>query len=71
MVKRIIEKNQILSFFVFTLLMGWVPWLMGKGYVFFAAPTLAALILTGFIKGRSGISEIIERLKQWKISPTL
>ena len=69
--KRIIEKNQVLSFFVLTLLIGWSPWLMGKGYVFFAAPTLAALILAGYLKGRTGISEIIERLKQWRASPTL
>ena len=69
--KRIIEKNLIPSFFVLTLLIGWGPWLMGKGYMFFAAPTLAALILAVFVKGRSGISEIIERLKQWRVSPRL
>ena len=69
--KRIIEKNLILSFFVLTLLIGWSPWLIGKGYVFFAAPTLAALILAVFVKGRSGISEIIERLKHWRVSPAL
>ena len=71
MVKTTINEHQVLAFFVLTLLLGWSPWLTGNGYVFFAAPTIAALILAGTLKGKSGVYEIIQRLTNWRASPKL
>ena len=69
--KKIINEHQVLAFFALTLLIGWSPWLTGNGHVFFAAPTIAALILAGVIKGKEGIKDIIKRLTTWKTSPKL
>ena len=69
--KKFIEKNLSMVFFILTLLIGWSPWLTGKGYVFFAAPTLAALILAGATQGKSGVYDIIHRLTRWKVTPTI
>ena len=71
MLKNFIEKNKVITFFSLTLLIGWSPWLTGNGHVLFAAPTIAALLLAGITKGKSGISEIIKRLTTWRTSPKL
>lgn len=71
MIKKTIENNQALVFFTLTILIGWSPWITGNGYVFFAAPTIAALILAGSINGKRGIIQIIQRLSTWRTSPRL
>jgi membrane protease YdiL (CAAX protease family) len=66
---EIIKKNQITLFFTITLLIGWAPWLLGKGYIVFAAPTIASFIVAGAVDGKEGIMKILRRLAKWKTLP--
>ena len=70
-VKKILDENNVIAFFTLTILIGWAPWISGNGYVFFAAPTISALILAWTVKGKIGVREIIKRLTTWRVSPKL
>ena len=66
---EIIKKNQITLFFTITLLIGWAPWLLGKGYIIFAAPTIASFLVAGAVDGKEGIKKILRRLAKLKTTP--
>lgn len=64
-----IRKYRIPLYFVLTILIGWAPWIMGSGYIIFAAPTISALIMAYLTEGKDGIMAIWSRLKTWRTSP--
>jgi membrane protease YdiL (CAAX protease family) len=68
--RALIKNNNISLFFILTLLIGWSPWLTGRGYIIFAAPTIAAIIVTILVDGKNGLKAIWNRLGTWRASPT-
>ncbi len=66
---KVIEYNKMLFFFGLTIIIGWSPWLLGKGYIIFAAPTISAIIIAGVTEGKIGLKAIWRRLVNWRVSP--
>lgn len=64
--KSFIKQNQIIVFFLLTLLIGWFPWYTGRGSIIIAAPSIAALIVAFLADGWQGILDIFHRLGRWK-----
>lgn len=64
--KSFIKQNQIIIFFVATLIIGWFPWYTGRGSIIIAAPSLAALIVAFLADGREGVLDILRRLGRWR-----
>jgi membrane protease YdiL (CAAX protease family) len=64
--KSFIKQNQIIIFFVVTLLIGWFPWYTGRGSIIIAAPSIAALIVALLADGWNGVLDIFRRLGRWK-----
>ena len=64
--KAFIKKNQIIIFFVVTLLIGWLPWYTGRGSIIIAAPSIAALIVAFLADGWKGVLDIFLRLGRWR-----
>ena len=56
--RALIKNNNIYLFFILTLLIGWSPWLIGRGYIIIAAPTIAAIIVTILVDGKKGLKTI-------------
>jgi uncharacterized protein len=67
--KEMIRRNKLPLYFALTLLIGWTPWVMERGYVVFAAPTISALIMAYLTEGRDGLRAIWTRLTSWRASP--
>ena len=68
---EIIKNNKISLFFILTILIGWGPWLFGKGSIVFAAPTIASFIVAGVVEGKEGIMKILKRAFKLKTAPVL
>lgn len=66
---EMIKNNKNVIFFLLTLIIGWSPWMIGKGYIIFAAPTVAAIIVAGLTDGKNGLKAIWDRLANWRASP--
>jgi membrane protease YdiL (CAAX protease family) len=64
--KSFIKQNQIIIFFVATLIIGWFPWYTGRGSIIIAAPSLAALIVAFLADGWEGVLDILRRLRRWR-----
>ena len=64
--KSFIKQNQIIIFFVITLLVGWFPWYTGQGSIIIAAPSIAALLVALLADGLQGILDILRRLGRWR-----
>jgi membrane protease YdiL (CAAX protease family) len=69
-----LKKNPIISFFVVTYVISWAFWLpqiftgsqplLEKLGTF--GPTCTAILLTALLEGRSGLSQLWQKLKTWK-----
>lgn len=68
--EKFIYKYQIAIYFAVTLIIGWFPWYTGGSGVVIAAPTLAALVVTGIVDGKKGIKSVFRRLIIWRQRPT-
>ena len=67
--RKIVEKNKMAFFFGLTIIIGWSPWLLGRGYIIFAAPTISAVLVAGLTEGKKGLKAIWDRLTTWRASP--
>lgn len=79
-----LEKNSLLGYFVLAYALSWsfgIPLaLMAQGkvdwqipffvhYFYAYGPMLAAFIMTGLTRGKSGMADIYKRLTQWRMTP--
>jgi len=72
-----IKEHPLLSFFILSFFLAWVPWLV-VGIVnptlltAFAligawAPTVSAILLSGILDGKTGIRELLKRVLRWRV----
>ena len=66
--KSFIKQNQIILFFVLTLLVGWFPWYTGRGSIIIAAPSIAALLVALMANGWQGVLDILRKLGRWRVN---
>lgn len=66
--RNLVENNKMVFFFWLTIIIGWSPWLVGRGYNIFAAPTISAIIIAGITEGKIGLKAIWNRLVNWRAS---
>jgi len=64
--KSFIKQQQIIIYFALTLIIGWFPWYTGRGSIFIAAPSVAALIVAFLADGWKGVLDILRRMGQWR-----
>jgi hypothetical protein len=74
--QRLAERYPVIAFFVLTYAISWAVWVplavaqidhpLYKVGTF--GPTLAALLLTGLISGRTGLRKLLRRLLIWRVS---
>jgi len=64
--RAFVKQNQIILFFVLTLVIGWFPWYAGNGGLIIAAPTLSAIIVAFIASGWEGVLKIFRRLGRWR-----
>ena len=67
--RNLVENNKMVFFFGLTIIIGWSPWFVGKGYIIFAAPTISTIIIAGVTEGKTGLKAIWRRLANWRVSP--
>jgi membrane protease YdiL (CAAX protease family) len=73
-----IMEHPLLSFFVLSFVFAWGVWIItgllnpgllpAMALVGAWSPTLSALLITGVIKGKSGVSDLLKRGLQWRVS---
>jgi membrane protease YdiL (CAAX protease family) len=68
-IKKSINKSPIIWFFILTFAFSWGPWLLTSFLhtLGLFAPTFAAIIVTGAIKGKPGIIALLKRLAYWRV----
>lgn len=72
-----IHKHPVVAFFVLTYALAWIIWIpvgifmngISTGFVLLGAwaPTIAAITLTGYLEGRSGIGTLLQRIRIWRV----
>lgn len=80
-IKESIKKSPVIWFFTLTYVMSWGIWLPSRLFLSsifpeissslhtlgIFAPTFAAIIVTGAIKGEPGIIELLKRITYWRV----
>ena len=68
-IKKSINKSPVIWFFLLTFGFSWGPWLLTSFLhtLGLFAPTFAAIIVTGAIKGKPGIIALLKRLAYWRV----
>lgn len=69
-----IRRRPLLAFFVLAYAISWVLVALVPVSLVFAllalfGPAAAALIVTGFVDGRPGVSALLQRIVQWRVGP--
>jgi uncharacterized protein len=69
MIKKSIKKSPVIWFFLLTFVFSWGPWLLTSFLhtLGLFAPTFAAIIVTGAIKGKPGIIALLKRIAYWRV----
>lgn len=71
--RRLVERHQLVVFFVLAYLFAWIPWFVGMtkgslaGGINSLGPIMAAPLVAALASGRDGLADLGRRLTRWRV----
>lgn len=67
-ISTFMKRYQVISFFILTFIISWIPWYTGgSGFIVFG-PSIASLIMVSVVAGGKGLLELLKRAVRWKVN---
>lgn len=68
LISTFLKRYQVISFFILTFIISWIPWYTGgSGFIVFG-PSIASLIMVTVVAGRKGLLELLKRAVRWQVN---
>jgi membrane protease YdiL (CAAX protease family) len=67
---KLVRKYPIISFFILTFLISWIPWYTGGSGFLVIGPSIAGLIMAFLVGGKRGFQNLLKSAIHWKVNIT-
>jgi len=65
---NLVKKYPLISFFILTFLISWIPWYTGGSGFLVIEPSIAGLIMAFLVGGKRGFQNLLKSAIHWKVN---